>query len=74
MQEKTNHKHTSREWKCTFDGRKYTSNQKRNKKCQCEFKNLRKNVCQKGYIWNPAKCAYENGKYFESVVFQKCNL
>ena len=23
---------------------------------------------QKGYTWNPAKCAFENGTYFHSII------
>ena len=34
----------------------------------CECKNLRKNVCKKGYIWNPVKCVCENGKYLGSNI------
>ena len=25
-------------------------------------------MCQKNYIWNPATCSCENGKYDDSVV------
>ena len=38
-----------------------------NNKCQCDYKNLRRNVCEKGYIWNLATCSCENGKYLESI-------
>ena len=27
-----------------------------------------KNVCEKDYIWNPATCSFENGKYFTSIM------
>ena len=25
-------------------------------------------MSQKGYTWNPAKCAFENGTYFRSII------
>ena len=37
-----------------------------NNKCWCECKNH--NVCEKDYIWNPATCNCENGKYLGSVM------
>ena len=36
-----------------------------NDKCWCECK---KHVCGKDYIWNPATCSYENGKYLTSIM------
>ena len=39
-----------------------------NNKCQCDYKNLRRNVCEKGYIWNLATCNCENVKYLESII------
>ena len=27
-----------------------------------------KKMFQKGYTWNPAKCAFENGTYFHSII------
>ena len=26
------------------------------------------NLCEKGYVWNPAKCNCENGKYLASIM------
>ena len=25
-------------------------------------------ACEKGYVWNPAKCNYENGKYLAKIM------
>ena len=51
---KTLTKHTSRQCKCKFDGKKCKSHKKWNKdNCQCECKNPREYVCGKDYIWNP---------------------
>ena len=63
-------KHISCECKCNFDGIKCNSNQKRNNdKCWCECKNPKKCcVCEKVYIWNPARCCCENGKYLQSIM------
>ena len=50
-----------------FDGRKCNSNQKwNNDKCGCELK--KHNICEKHYIWNPATCSTENGKYLTSII------
>ena len=27
-----------------------------------------KNICEKDYIWNPAACSCNNGKYFASIL------
>ena len=60
-------KHISCEWKRKFDGRKYNSNQKwNNDKCRCDRK--KHHICQKDYIWNPATCSCENGKYLASII------
>ena len=39
-----------------------------NNKCQCECKNLRKIVCKKSYVWNPATCSCENGRYAGRII------
>ena len=50
-----------------FDGRKCNSNQKwNNDKCGCERK--KHNISEKHYIWNPATCSTENGKYLTSII------
>ena len=37
--------------------------------CRCECKNNKKyNGFKKNYIWNPATCSCENGKYVGSVT------
>ena len=67
---KTLSKHISCKCKCKFDGRKYNLNQKwNNDKCRCECKSATKHcVCEKDYIWSPATCSCENGKYLASVI------
>ena len=56
--------------KCTFDGRKCNLNQKSNIiKCRCECKNLEEyHVFEKDYIWKPATCTCEHGKYLTSII------
>ena len=63
-------KHVSRKCKCKFDDRKCNLSQKQiNNKCRCECKNLKKHhACKNDYIWNPATCTCENGKYLASVI------
>ena len=63
-------KHISCKRECKFDSRKCNSNQKwNNSKCWCDCKNLKEyHVCEKVYIWNPATCTFENGKYLESII------
>ena len=64
---KTLTKHISCECKCRFDGRKCNSNQWwNNNKCWCECKKY--NISEKDYIWNPATCNCENGKYLASIM------
>ena len=62
-------KYISWKYKCKFDGKKCNPNQKLNKdNCRCECKNLRKHhVCKKGFIWDPATCSCEIGKYLASI-------
>ena len=36
-----------------------------NDKCRCECKN---NVFKKDFVWNPATCICENGKYLASIM------
>ena len=64
---KTLTKHVSYKCKCKFDGRKYNSYQKWNKdKCWCECE--KHHICEKDYIWNPARCSCKNGKYLGSII------
>ena len=64
---KTLTKHVSYECKCKLDSRKFDSNQKwNNNKCRCECK--QRHICEKDYIWNPATCSCENGKYLASII------
>ena len=40
-----------------------------NNKHQCDYKNPKEHrVCEKGYVWNPAKCSSKNGKYILSIT------
>ena len=60
-------KDISCECKCKFDKRKCKSNQKwNNDKCRCECE--KHHICEKYYIWNPATCSCENGKYLASII------
>ena len=64
---KTLTKHTSRECRCKFDGKRCNSNQKwNNAKCRYECK--KHHTCEKDYIWNLATCSCENGKYLASII------
>ena len=56
-------KYISCKCECKFDTTKCNSKQKWNSnKCLCECKNPKEHqVCEKGYIWNPATISYENG-------------
>ena len=67
---KTLTKHISCECECKLDGRKCNSNQKwNNSKCKHACKNPKEhNACKKDYIWNPATCSCENGKYVGSII------
>ena len=63
---KTLTKHISCECKCKFDGRKCNSDQWwNNTKYQCEGKN---HHVKKNYVWDPATCSCENGKYLASIM------
>ena len=60
-------KHISWECKCKFNGRNCNLGQWwNNDKCWCECKKRR--VCEKDYVWNPATCNCENGKYLASIM------
>ena len=64
---KTLTNHISCECKCNFDGNKCNSNQWWNDdKCRWGCKKHHK--CEKDYIWNPATCSCENGKYLASIM------
>ena len=64
---KTLAKHISCNCKCKFDGRKCNLHQWwNNDKCWYECK--KHHVCEKDYVWNPATCNYENGKYLASIM------
>ena len=58
-------KYVSCECKSKFDSKKCNSNQNcNNDKCSYECKYPIKHcACGKDYIWNPATCSCENGKY-----------
>ena len=60
-------KHILCEFKCKFDGRNFNSDQWWNdNKCWYECK--KRHVCEKDYVWNPAICDCENGKYLASII------
>ena len=63
-------KHLSYGCKSKFDSRKCYSKQKsKNNKCCCKCTNLKEqHACKKDYIWNPATCCCENGKYLASII------
>ena len=64
---KTLKKNISCKWKCKFDGRKSNSDHWwKNDKCRYEYKKC--HVCEKDYIWNPATCSCQNGKYLASFI------
>ena len=64
---KTLTKRISCKCKCKFDRRRCNSNQFfSNDKCRCECK--KRHICEKDYIWNPARCSCENGKYLGSII------
>ena len=51
---------------CKFDGRKCNLNQKwNNNKCWCECK--KHLICEEDFIWNPATCICEKGKYHRAT-------
>ena len=59
-------KHISCQCKWNFDGTKCKSNKWWNSdKYRCECK--KHHICEKDYVWNPAKCNCENGKYLASI-------
>ena len=63
---KTLTKHLSCECKCIFDEKKCDSNQWwNNDKCRCECKKF---MYVKNFVWSPARCNYENGKYLASIT------
>ena len=60
-------KHISCKRECKFYGGECNPNQKwNNEESQCECDDH--NSCEKDYIWNPATCSCENGKYLRSVI------
>ena len=64
---KTLTKHIWCEWECKFDGRKRNLDQWwNNDKCWCKCK--KRHVYEKDYVWNPATCNCENGKYLASIM------
>ena len=44
----------------------YSDQQWNSGKCRCECN--KHNICEKDYIWNPATCTSENGKYLASIM------
>ena len=62
---KTLTNHISYKCKCKFDGR-IMINEWNNDKCWRECK--KRHVCEKDYVWNPAACNCENGKYLANIA------
>ena len=63
-------KHISCKYKCNFDGRKCNWNQKWNKDehgYDCKHPKEH-NLCEKGYIWNPARFSCKNGNDLASNI------
>ena len=56
-------KHISCECKCKFDGRIKIKNG-----IMINVDGSVKNICEKDYIWNPAICSCENGKYLAIII------
>ena len=52
--------------KCKFDGRKH--NQIKSEIMINADVNVKKHKYEKDYIWNPAICSCENGKYLASII------
>ena len=53
--------------KCSVGGKKCNSDQWwNNDKCRCEWE--KNHVYEKDYVWNPATCLCENGKYLASIM------
>ena len=64
---KTLTKHISCEYNYKCDGRKCNSNRWwDNDKCRCEGK--KHHICEEDYIWKPAICSCEDGKYLASII------
>ena len=64
---KTLTNHIPCKWKCRYERKKYNSNQWwNNNKCWYDCKEVY--VCEKDYIWNPATCICENGKYLAIIM------
>ena len=60
-------KHIFCKCKCKFDGRNCNSDKCWNSdKYRCECKKWL--VCEKNYVWNPATCNCENGKYLAGIM------
>ena len=64
---KTLTKHISCEFKYKFDGRNCNLDQWWNSD-ECWYESRKRHVCEKDYVWNPATCICENGKYLGSIM------
>ena len=64
---KTLKNHILCEFQSKIDGTKCNSNQWwNNDECRCECKEH--HICEKDYVWSPATCNCENGKYLGSIM------
>ena len=60
-------KNVSCKCKCRFDEKKCNSDQRWNNSkyiCLCK----KRHVCEKDFVWNPATCTCQNGKYLGSIM------
>ena len=64
---KTLTKHISCEFNYKFDGRNCNLDQWWNSD-ECWYESRKRHVCEKDYVWNPATCNCENGKYLGSIM------
>ena len=67
INESKNLKGISCKCKRELNGTKFNSTQWwNNDKCWCQCK--KHHICEKDYVWNPATCNCENGKYLASIM------
>ena len=55
--------------KCNFDGKKCNANQIWNNDKYRWVQKLKKKLCWKGHLWNPATCSFENCRYVGSNIY-----
>ena len=60
-------KHAWNQCKYKFDERKYNSNQKWNND-KWQWKCKKHHIYEKHYVWDPATCSCQNGKFLTSII------